>query len=61
MVLINRAQLRAIVKLASVKDIETLVLSNATGSAIVVTMTDLEENSATLTLDEWGQGRLHGK
>jgi hypothetical protein len=59
LVQVNRAQLRALVKLASVQDIETLVLTNAAGDALIVTMTDLEDASLTLTLDEWGQGRLH--
>jgi hypothetical protein len=59
LVQINRAQLRAVIQLAKATEIETLVLANAADSALIVTMTDLEDNSLTLTLDEWGQGRLH--
>ena len=60
MVTLNRAQLAALKKLISTIEIEQLVLSESIDEVVKVTLTDLNDNSMTLWIDEYGQGRVHG-
>jgi len=59
LVTLNRAQLAALKKLISSLDIEQMELTETLDELVIVKLIDLEDNSTSLSLDEWGQGRLH--